>query len=155
MSEMFEEERRPTTIFTIGFTHKSAEEFFTALKSAGVRQVVDIRLKNESQLSGFSKKHDLRYFLREIGDIGYVHRPELAPTQDILEAYKKKKVEWSEYATRFFDLISERRIEERVAPEALDRCCLLCSEPTPEHCHRRLVAEYLQAKWGNVTITHL
>jgi uncharacterized protein (DUF488 family) len=145
----------PITIYTLGFTHKSAEEFFDRLTATGVKRVVDIRLNNVSQLAGFSKKKDLEYFLREIGGIEYIHLPDLAPTQDILDEYKKDKGDWSVYEEKFLRLISERKIEENIPCELLDHACLLCSEATPEHCHRRLVAEYLKAKWGNVDVVHL
>jgi uncharacterized protein (DUF488 family) len=150
-----EEPGPPATLFTIGFTHKSAEEFFGALKTAGVRRVADIRLKNESQLAGFSKKHDLQYFLRELAGIEYAHIPGLAPTPELLEGYRKKKLAWPEYEERFLTLMADRNIETRLSPAELDRSCLLCSELSPERCHRRLVAEYLQEKWGNLVIQHL
>ena len=149
------ERAAPVRLYTMGFTRKHAEEFFSTLLAAGVRRVVDVRLNNVSQLAGFTKRTDLPYFLRIIGQIEYVHLPELAPTQEILDAYKKKGATWQEYEDHFFRLMAERRIEERVSPDVLDGGCLLCSEPTPEHCHRRLVAEYLQQHWGNVEIHHL
>ncbi len=142
-------------LFTIGFTQKSAREFFTRLKDAGIRRVVDVRLNNNSQLAGFSKKEDLAYFLKEIADIEYVHLPELAPTQDILDAYKKHKGDWGIYEKQFLDLMAQRRIEKIVRPDLLNHGCLLCSEHLPHHCHRRLVAEYLNAKWGGIKTTHL
>jgi uncharacterized protein (DUF488 family) len=142
-------------LFTIGFTHKSAEQFFTTLIDAGVRRVVDVRLNNVSQLAGFSKRADLPFFLRRIGDIGYVHRPELAPTQDILDAYKKRGGDWAHYERAFTALLAERRIEATVAPDLRDGDCLLCSEATPEQCHRRLVAEYLRDHWRSIDILHL
>jgi len=142
-------------LFTIGFTQKSASKFFTSLKDAGVKRVVDVRLNNNSQLAGFSKKEDLAYFLKEIADIDYVHLPELAPTQDILDAYKKHKGEWGEYEHRFVDLIAKREIEKKINPELLQQGCLLCSEHLPHHCHRRLVAEYLNSKWGGIETKHL
>lgn len=145
----------PIQLYTIGFTQKSAREFFTLLLDAGVRRVVDVRLNNVSQLAGFTKRADLEYFLRAIGDIGYVHLPELAPTQEILDAFKKHRGDWRVYEERFLALMAERRVEEQVAPTTLDGGCLLCSEPTVEHCHRRLVAEYLGAKWGNLAVRHL
>jgi uncharacterized protein (DUF488 family) len=143
------------TLYTIGFTRKSAETFFTRLIEAGVKRVVDIRLNNVSQLAGFTKKDDLAYFLRAIGGIDYRHLPLLAPTQEILDAYKKRKGDWAAYEEQFGRLMAERRIETALAPEELERACLLCSEPTPEHCHRRLVAEYLRARWTGVEIIHL
>jgi uncharacterized protein (DUF488 family) len=142
-------------LFTIGFTKKSAEQFFTALQRAGVRRVIDTRLNNNSQLAGFSKRDDLRYFLRSIGNIDYTHRTDLAPTQDVLDDYKKEKGDWSVYERRFLALIESRRIEETLPREVADHGCLLCSEDKPQHCHRRLVAEYLARHWGGVEIVHL
>ncbi len=142
-------------IFTIGFTKKSAETFFTTLKTAGVRRVIDVRLNNVSQLAGFSKRDDLKYFLREIGNIDYIHRPELAPTQEIIDAFRKRKGPWIDFEREFLALIAQRRIESSLTQADFDGACLLCSEETPDHCHRRLVAEYLQSKWKNVEIRHL
>lgn len=142
-------------IFTIGFTKKSAEQFFTRLKQPGLVRLVDARLNNVSQLAGFSKKNDLKFFLREICKIDYVHSPELAPTQDILDEYKKNGGNWATYERHFISLMTERRIENKANINMIDGGCLLCSEATPEHCHRRLVAEYLQNKWDNVEIIHL
>jgi uncharacterized protein (DUF488 family) len=142
-------------LFTIGFTRKTAREFFTSLKEAGVRRVVDVRLNNNSQLAGFSKKEDLAYFLREIGGIEYVHLPELAPTQDILDAYKKHKGDWGIYEKQFLELMARRQVEKTIRPDLLDHGCLLCSEHLPHQCHRRLVAEYLNAKWGGIKTKHL
>lgn len=142
-------------IFTIGFTKKTAEEFFTRLIRAGVRRVIDIRLNNVSQLAGFTKRDDLRYFLQVIGGIDYHHRPDLAPTQQILDAFKKSKGSWSAYERDFLALLSARGVEKAVTPDLLHEACLLCSEEKPAQCHRRLVAEYLRSKWGNVTIIHL
>jgi uncharacterized protein (DUF488 family) len=145
----------PIELFTIGFTQKSARDFFTKLKTAGVTRLIDIRLNNTSQLAGFAKKDDLVYFLQEITGIEYVHRPDLAPTQDILDAFKKNKGNWQTYETQFRSLLADRHAENRVPKELLHQACLLCSEEKPDQCHRRLVAEYLAAKWGNVRITHL
>lgn len=142
-------------IFTIGFTNKKAEEFFEKLRIAGVKRVVDVRLNNISQLAGFSKKDDLRYFLRAIADIDYVHLPELAPTKEMLEAYKKFKGDWSVYENEFLELMERRRIEKTLAMDVIDNGCLLCSEDKPHHCHRRLVAEYLQSRWPQVAVRHL
>lgn len=147
-----------TKIFTIGFTKTSAEDFFTRLQDNGVRKLVDVRLKNNSQLAGFAKRDDLRYFARKICNIGCEHWPELAPTQDMLDAYKKKKgkkkIDWAAYEKKFLKLMAQRKIE-KIAPAELDGACLLCSEDKPHHCHRRLVAEYLSRKWGGVDIVHL
>lgn len=143
-------------IFTIGFTKKSAETFFEKLKSAGVRRLLDVRLNNVSQLAGFTKKEDLRYFTKAICHIEYVHLPMLAPTAEILDPYKKQKNgDWPLYERQFLDLMKARQIEEQLSPDLLDGGCLLCSEEKPHHCHRRLVAEYLKDKWGNVEIEHI
>ena len=142
-------------VYTIGFTKTSAEAFFGRLKKAEVRSLVDVRLNNISQLAGFAKRDDLRYFMREIVGATYVHRSELAPTQEMLDGYKKSGGSWDDYARRFLALMASRRVEESVPQEALDGACLLCSEDKPHHCHRRLVAEYLRDKWGSVEIVHL
>ncbi len=143
-------------IYTIGFTQKSAQEFFEALKRAGIRRLLDIRLSNSSQLAGFAKRDDLRYFLREICGADYEHEPLLAPTEEMLALYKKGKGDWAEYERKFLALMAERRVEEYVERESFDTpTVLLCSEPTAERCHRRLVAEYLKEKWGDVEIVHL
>jgi uncharacterized protein (DUF488 family) len=143
-------------LFTIGFTKKSAETFFTRLKNAGVRRVIDVRLNNVSQLAGFTKKDDLRYFTKTICNIDYVHLPELAPTAEILDPYKKaKNGDWELYERQFLDLMRSRHIESTIPREILDGGCLLCSEEKPHHCHRRLVAEYLRGHWSDVGIEHL
>lgn len=142
-------------LFTIGFTKKSAEEFFEILKKNSVRTVIDTRLNNVSQLAGFTKKADLKYFLRQVGGIEYVHLPLLAPTKDILDAYKKDGGDWATYERKFIELISSRGIENKISRDLVADGCLLCSEEKPHHCHRRLVAEYLKQKWGDVEITHL
>ena len=142
-------------LFTIGFTKKSAEEFFTKLSKAGVKRIVDVRLNNVSQLAGFTKKDDLRYFAKAIYGMDYVHLPELAPTKDILSEYKKKRGDWIVFEKRFLELITRRHIEEIVRRDILEDACLLCSEEKPHHCHRRLVAEYLRNKWGEVEIHHV
>lgn len=142
-------------INTIGFTKKTAEEFFGLIRESGAKRVVDVRLNNVSQLAGFAKKKDLQFFLKEMLDVDYVHLPELAPTQDILDAYKKHKGDWGVYEPAFLELMRKREIEKRIDPEMMAGGCLLCSEDKPHHCHRRLVAEYLQEKWGDVNIDHL
>jgi len=142
-------------VFTIGFTKKSARRFFEILRESGARRVVDVRLNNVSQLAGFAKKDDLAYFLKEICGMEYVHLPELAPTQEILDNYKKQRGDWETYESRFLALMKQRRIEEKIPREVISDGCLLCSEDKPQMCHRRLVAEYFKKRWGDVDIVHL
>lgn len=142
-------------VFTIGFTKKSARRFFELLRKSGAKRVVDVRLNNVSQLAGFAKKDDLAYFLKEICGMEYVHLRELAPTQEMLDEYKKQRGDWKTYETGFLALMKQRRVEETVAREVVADGCLLCSEDNPHHCHRRLVAEYLKQHWGNMDIFHL
>jgi uncharacterized protein (DUF488 family) len=142
-------------ICTIGFTKKTAPQFFEKLREAHVRRVVDVRLNNTSHLAGFSKMGDLEYFLQNVLHAGYVHLPILAPTQEMLDAYKKNKGSWEQYEKDFLALMQSREIEKNIPREVVDHGCLLCSEDQPHHCHRRLVAEYLRAKWGSVEIKHL
>jgi len=142
-------------LYTIGFTTKSAQVFFSILQKAEVAKVIDIRLNNVSQLAGFTKRDDLIYFLRAICDCDYEHMQLLAPTEELLNAYKKKKIDWEEYVTRFSNLIRERQIENAISSEELSNACLLCSESTPERCHRRLVAEYFREQFDDIEIKHL
>jgi uncharacterized protein (DUF488 family) len=142
-------------LFTIGFTKKTAEYFFNQLCERGVKRILDVRLNNVSQLAGFAKRDDLRYFLKKICSIDYICIPELAPTKEIMDAYKKDKGDWSVYEKRFLTLMSNRRIEERLSKDILDGGCLLCSEDKPDRCHRRLVAEYLNDKWGGIEVKHI
>jgi uncharacterized protein (DUF488 family) len=142
-------------VFTIGFTKTTAENFFNRLRRSGAKRVVDVRLNNVSQLAGFAKKNDFKFFLRELCDMDYVHLPELAPTQDILDEYKKNKGDWAVYERKFMELMRKRGIEKRVDPALISDGCLLCSEDKPHHCHRRLVAEYLKDHWGDVDVKHL
>ena len=142
-------------LYTIGFTKKTAQTFFTKLKTAGVTKLIDIRLNNVSQLAGFAKRDDLIYFLRELCDCDYKHMPIFAPTKEILDSYKKKQIDGDEYVRRFGKLITERTIENKMSAEELNNACLLCSEPTPEKCHRRLVAEYFKNKFDSIEIKHL
>jgi uncharacterized protein (DUF488 family) len=143
-------------LFTIGFTQKKAEQFFETLIKAGVKRVIDTRLNNVSQLAGFAKKSDLQYFLQKIGGIEYIHILDLAPTKDILDAYKKKEITWDSYEQKFNQLITQRQIERKLSIDIIDKSCLLCSELKPHNCHRRLVAEYLQINLEkNIKIHHL
>lgn len=142
-------------IFTIGFTQKSAETFFGLLRQPGLVRLVDIRLNNVSQLAGFCKRDDLQYFVRQINGIGYTHLPELAPNAEILKHFKEEGRNWTVYEEQFLALMEKRRVETTVSRELLDGACLLCSEASPMHCHRRLVVEYLQARWGDMQVKHL
>ncbi len=145
-------------IYTIGFTQKSAERFFGLLRESGVKRVVDVRLRPGGQLSGFAKGEDLEYFLpallgKKRG--GYAHRLELAPTGEMLDAYRKGHRDWERYEGEFLGLMAERGVEKMPLRRLLSDACLLCSEPEPSRCHRRLVAEHLQRHWGDVEIVHL
>lgn len=143
-------------IYTIGFTKKNAETFFGLIRSAKILTLIDVRLNNVSQLAGFAKRDDLRFFLKEICNVNYIHKPELSPTQDILDAYKKKKISWEDYKDKFLHLMVKRQIEQLIKPEILDHGCLLCSEHKPDNCHRRLVAEYLSSNLNSeLKIMHL
>jgi uncharacterized protein (DUF488 family) len=130
-------------LFTIGFTQKSAETFFSLLKEHKIRTLIDVRLNNKSQLAGFTKKADLIYFLRELCDIDYLHVPDLAPSEEILRAYKRQDITWSGYETEFNRLMFERKAETILAISILNNACFLCSEHHADQCHRRLVVEYL------------
>lgn len=144
-----------TTLFTIGFTKKSAREFFTLLKSSGVRTLLDIRLNISSQLAGFAKKEDLPYFLSALCNCNYRHLPQFAPTKEILDGYRNKQITWMEYENRFNKLLQERKVEKMISLEELEHSCLLCAEPKADKCHRRLVAEYLQGFFPEIEIKHL
>jgi uncharacterized protein (DUF488 family) len=143
-------------VYTIGFTQSSARHFFERLKDAGVRQLVDIRLNNRSQLAGFAKQDDLAYFLATICDMEYRHVPDLAPSKELLDDYKKGRCGWDEFRDRFLQLLVERRVATGIDPSLFAApTVLMCSEPTAEHCHRRLVLEYLNDQWGDVRAIHL
>lgn len=140
---------KKVNIHTIGFTKKTAEHFFNALKINGVIRIIDTRLNNNSQLSGFAKAKDLEFFLRKICDIDYEYRAELAPTKKILDDYKNKKITWDQYAEEYLNLMEQRIISSKLSSLDVDNGCLLCSEDKPHHCHRRLLAEYLKQQWSN------
>jgi uncharacterized protein (DUF488 family) len=143
-------------IYSIGFTKKSAGEFFGTLKAHGIERLLDVRLNNTSQLAAFAKQADLAYFLNEICAAAYEHEPLLAPTQDILDAFKKKKGDWDTYTEAYLSLIRTRKVESVLSMESFQKkTVLLCSEATAEHCHRRLALEYLQQHWEGVIIRHL
>lgn len=144
-------------VYTIGFTQRSAEDFFGALKRAGIRRLIDVRLNNTSQLAAFAKRDDLEFFLSEICGADYVRVPEAAPTQDLLRSYRNGDIDWPTYEDRFLRLMEERRIERTVDWEKLlDRpSVLLCSERDADRCHRRLVVAYLAAAGWDVSARHL
>ena len=142
-------------LYTIGFTKKSAHDFFETLRSAGVARIVDVRLNNVSQLAGFTKKQDFPYFLDQITGAGYAHAPVLAPTQELLDSYKKLGIDWQSFEASFISLMRERQVEADWADRLRDSDCLLCSEEKPAHCHRRLVAEYLAGYRSDIEIRHI
>ena len=143
-------------IYTIGFTKKKASTFFSFIKQSEVKTLIDVRLNNVSQLAGFAKRDDLKFFLKELCDTDYVHLPELAPTKNILNAYKKGDISWEIYEDKFLNLMGQRNIEKSIKPALLDHGCLLCSEHEPHFCHRRLVVEYLNQHSNlNLKIKHL
>lgn len=145
-----------TRVLTIGFTKTTAENFFERLQRSGAKTVIDVRLNNTSQLSGFAKSDDLKYFLRETSGISYRHIPLLAPEPSMLSSYRKGEMPWNEYENQFLALMRHRGIEKRLSPAMLEDACLLCSEDTPRHCHRRLVCEYLNEQWsGRLKVQHL
>ncbi len=142
-------------VYTIGFTKKNAYRFFELLRTSGIKRIVDVRLNNVSQLAGFAKRDDLKFFLKELCCIDYVHLRELAPTQQMLADYRKRHKDWEKYENQFLDLMRERRIQHTISKDIMDDGCLLCSEHKPHHCHRRLVAEYLREHWGDIQVSHL
>lgn len=145
-----------SAVYTIGFTRKTAEEFFALLTGAGVETLVDVRLHNRSQLAGFAKQGDLRWFARELAGIEYVPAPELAPSQELFDAFKKHGGSWKTFEQGFRQLMGERGAYESFDREVLRRsACFLCSEAAPEYCHRRLVAEGLAATEPGLEVVHL
>ncbi|MEO0040822.1 MAG: hypothetical protein RL329_270 [Bacteroidota bacterium] len=142
-------------LLTIGFTRKSAEWFFHLLTESGVQKIVDTRIHATSQLAGFAKKQDLAFFAPKIGNIAYEHRIDCAPTKFLLAKYRNAEISWEEYAIEYLNLLDMRKIVQKIPPETLHQHCLLCSEHSPEQCHRRLLAEYFQAVRKDVQIIHL
>lgn len=142
-------------LYTIGFTGKPAEKFFNLLRNAGVTKIVDTRINNISQLSGFAKGQDLKFFAKEIGNMSYEHNIDFAPTKELLSRYRDKKMTWLEYETEYLNLLDMRKVAQKTDVENLHKHCLLCSEHTPEKCHRRLLAEYLKHVKGEIEIIHL
>lgn len=142
-------------IFNIGFTKKSAEEFFVKLRQPGLNNVIDVRLNNSSQFTGFTKREDLRFFLFEIIGLDYYHDRNLAPTKELLIDYKNHRINWHSYERQYIDLLTNRGVGDIVQKSVIDGASLLCSEASPEYCHRRLVAEYFCSRWGDIDIEHL
>ncbi len=142
-------------LYTIGFTEKSAQKFFELLEQNQVKKIIDTRINNVSQLSGFAKGKDLAFFAKRIANIDYEHRLNFAPTKELLKMYRKKEISWDEYTKEYLHLLDTRYIKEAVNFESLHKNCLLCSEHSPEECHRRLLAEYLQKSNPDIEIIHL
>jgi uncharacterized protein (DUF488 family) len=142
-------------LLTIGFTNKSAQKFFELLKNNEVTKIIDTRINNTSQLSGFAKGSDLAYFTKEIGSIDYLHKIDYAPTKELLDKYRKGVITWDKYEIEYLNLLDMRKIGNKINVEELHHNCLLCSEHTPEKCHRRLLAEYIKARFTNIEIIHL
>jgi len=142
-------------VFTIGFTKKSARQFFDSLKAANIKIVYDVRLNNKSQLSGFAKGADLEYFLRAIAGMKYNHLTKAAPTEELLKKWRKGEITWEQYEEAYLEMLKERDIDEIIRREDLNNACFLCSESTPEKCHRRLLVEYLKEKIPEIKITHI
>jgi uncharacterized protein (DUF488 family) len=142
-------------LYTIGFTGKPAEKFFSLLTNSGVIKVVDTRINNVSQLAGFAKGSDLKFFVKKIGDMDYEHKIDFAPTKELLTRYRDKQITWPEYETEYLNLLDMRKVSQKTDIEKLHENCLLCSEHTPEKCHRRLLAEYLKHVRSDIQIIHL
>jgi uncharacterized protein (DUF488 family) len=142
-------------LYTIGFTKKNAQKFFGLLTDNHVKEIIDTRINNTSQLSGFAKADDLRFFAKTVGNINYSHNIDFAPTKELLEKYRKKNLSWEEYEVAYLNLLDMRHIARKVEVEHLHKNCLLCSEHSPEKCHRRLLAEYLQHINSNIKVIHL
>jgi len=141
---------------TIGFTRTSAHDFFERLRAARLPLVLDVRLNNTSQLAGFAKRDDLAYFLRSICDMDYREEPLLAPEEDLLKAYRSKAIAWDDYVPQYNRLLEERDVAANLPYlQGTPGAVLLCSEATPDQCHRRLAAEFLAERWKDVTIRHL
>lgn len=142
-------------LYTIGFTKKPAEKFFNLMADAGVTKIVDTRANNSSQLAGFAKDPDLKFFARAISNIAYEHNADFAPSKELLSKYRNKEITWLEYEIEYLNLLDMRKIAQKTDVERLHENCLLCSEHTPEKCHRRLLAEYLNSVKGGIEIKHL
>jgi uncharacterized protein (DUF488 family) len=142
-------------VFTIGFTKKSAEQFFDTLTKNGVTRLMDIRLNNKSQLAAFAKADDLKYFLKKICGIEYRHIPQCAPSEELLKKYQNKEIDWAGYEKEYKALINKRNVASLFDKTNLANSCFLCSEPTAEQCHRRLLVEYLKEHFSDIEIVHI
>lgn len=142
-------------VWTIGFTKKTAKQFFELIKNSGVKRIVDVRLNNSSQLAGFAKQDDLKFFLKKICNVDYVYEPQLAPTKEMFDGYKKQHKDWHKYEQEFLDLMEQRKIEQSLSNEVIAESCLLCSEDKPHFCHRRLIHKYLSDHWGKIEVKDL
>lgn len=144
------------TLYTIGFTKKSAEQFFSLLRANNVKQLIDVRINNSSQLSGFAKSKDLEFFAKEICHIPYKHVTDFAPTKELLDKWHKQEVSWEKYEDIYTSLLKKRDILKKYGVKQFNGACFLCSEETTENCHRRLLAEYMQKHSAEeVKIIHL
>ena len=142
-------------IYTIGFTGKPAEKFFNLLRDNHIKTLIDTRINNVSQLSGFAKGSDLEFFVKEIGNMKYEHNIDFAPTNELLSQYRDNSISWDQYEVEYLNLLDIRKVSQKINVESLNGCCLLCSEHTPEKCHRRLLAEYLKHVRNDLEIIHL
>ena len=144
-------------LYTIGFTQKTARQFFEVIRTNEIKLLIDVRLNNVSQLAGFSKGNDLAYFLSEICDCDYIHRIDFAPSKEILDGYKEKKIAWPDYEKQYKLLIENRKSISGFVEkyEKYQKICLLCSEPTAVNCHRRLLAELITNQYPQITVKHI
>jgi uncharacterized protein (DUF488 family) len=142
-------------LYTVGFTKKTARDFFELLMRNHVKRVIDIRLNNKSQLAGFAKGEDLAYLLPKVAGIDYIYMPDFAPTKELLDGYRDGKVAWDEYEVEYLRILEERDIKKNIDWSRFDGACLLCSEETADNCHRRLLAEYLASINRDIEVMHL
>lgn len=142
-------------IYTIGFTGKTAEEFFSLVDTGNIRKLIDIRINRSSQMSGFAKERDLSFFLEKLNGIEYVVNEELAPTKSLLSEYRNRQIDWSTYSLNYMDLLRKRSILSKFNQSYFDDSLLLCSEKEPLACHRVLLSDYLKSNFNDVEIVHL
>jgi uncharacterized protein YeaO (DUF488 family) len=142
-------------LFTIGFTGKSAEKFFGLLETSKASKLIDIRINRTSQLAGFAKEQDLKFFLPKLIGMDYVIREDLAPTKELLASYRNKEINWDEFADKYSELLKQRGVIDSLNSELFDNAVLLCSENEPEKCHRSLLANLINKKFPNFQVTNL